>query len=259
MASKSSPAITLYRGWNTPNQYVWSPFVTKIEFRLRTSRTSYTCGVGGPRSGPRGKIPYLELKYPGSAPELLSDSTLILKTLCERDIVKDVNAGLEGGETGQDLAVRALLEDKLYFLQGRERWVQNYYTMRDHALWSIPYPMRVLIGLLAYRANVNRLYGQGAGRFSDAETRALIEDVWSGVSRLLEDSRRKAGDGECFWVLGGQEPTEADATVFGFVVSNLVCDAAPDTRRLLKGDFEICVEYAKRVHRAWFPDYEMWS
>ncbi|KAJ4359903.1 uncharacterized protein N0V89_000460 [Didymosphaeria variabile] len=258
MASKSSPAITLYRGWNTPNQYVWSPFVTKVEFRLRTSNMSYTCGVGGPRSGPRGKIPYLEITRPGSASELLSDSTLILKTLCERAIVRDVNAGLEGIKTGQDLAVRALLEDRLYFLQGRERWVQNYYTMRDHALWSIPYPMRVLIGLLAFRANVNKFYEQGAGRFSDAETRALIKDVWAGVSGLLEESRRKAHGGECFWVLGGKEPTEADATVFGFVVSNLVCDAAPETRGLLKEDFGVCVEYAERVHRAWFPDYEMW-
>lgn len=259
MASKSSPVITLYRGWNTPNQYVWSPFVTKVEFRLRTSPTPYTPSVGGPRSGPRGKIPYLELNSPDAPPELLSDSTLILKSLSERGLVGDVNAGLSGLQRAQDLAVRALLEEKLYFLQGRERWVKNYYTMRDHALWAVPYPMRVVIGLLAYRANVRKMYEQGAGRLSDAEMRALIREVWDGVSALLEESRRMAPRDECFWVLGGKEPTEADATVFGFVVGNLVCDAAPDTRRLLKGEFPVVVEYAERIHARWFPDYEMWT
>ncbi|KAF2443205.1 hypothetical protein P171DRAFT_433511 [Karstenula rhodostoma CBS 690.94] len=258
MASKSSPAITLYRGWNTPNQYVWSPFVTKVEFRLRTSHTPYTCGVGGPRSGPRGKIPYLDFTPPDAPPELLSDSTLILKAFSERGVVRDVNGGLSSMQRGQDLAIRALLEDRLYFMQGRERWVQNYYTMRDHALWAIPYPMRLVIGLLAYRANVRKLYEQGAGRFSDAESRALVRDVWGGVSGLLEESRRTAPRDGCFWVLGRKEPTEADATVFGFVVSNLVCDAAPDTRRLLKGEFPVVVEYAERIHGRWFPDYDMW-
>ncbi|KAK7187764.1 hypothetical protein DPSP01_010812 [Paraphaeosphaeria sporulosa] len=259
MASKSSPAITLYRGWNTPSQYVWSPFVTKVEFRLRTSHVPYTCGVGGPRAGPRGKIPYLEITPLDAPTELLSDSTLILRTFTERGVVNDVNTGLTGVQQGQDLAVRALLEDRLYFLQGRERWVNNYYTMRDHALWSIPYPMRLVIGLLAYRANVRKLYEQGAGRFSDAETRALIRDVWGGVSGLLGESRRAAPRDACFWVLGGKEPTEADATLFGFVVSNLVCDAAPETRELLKGEFPVVVEYAERIHGRWFPDYEIWT
>jgi glutathione S-transferase len=258
MASKSSPAITLYRGWNTPTQYVWSPFVTKVEFRLRTSHTPYAAGVGGPRSGPRGKIPYLEIGPLDAPAELLSDSAIILKTLSERAVVTDVNEGLSGLQKGQDLAVRALFEDRLYFLQGRERWVNNYYIMRDHALWSIPYPMRVVIGLLAYRANVRKLYEQGSGRFSDAETRALIRDVWAGVSGMLEESRRKTPGKDCFWVLGGEEPTEADATVFGFVVSNLVCDAAPETRKLLKDEFPVVVEYAERIHGRWFPEYEMW-
>lgn len=259
MTSKSSPAITLYRGWNTPNKYVWSPFVTKVEFRLRTSQTNYTCGVGGPRSGPRGKIPYLEITHPNEPTDLLSDSALILNTLSERAVVKTVNADLTAAQRGQDLAVRALLEDRLYFFQGRERWIQNYYVMRDHAMWSIPYPMRIVIGLLAYRANVSKMYEQGCGRFSDEETRDMVRDMWSGVSGMLEESRRKARGDECFWVLGGREPTEADATLFGFVVSNLVCDAAPTTRKLLKEEFPVCVEYAERVHKAWFPDYEIWG
>jgi hypothetical protein len=85
-----------------------------------------------------------------------------------------------------------------------------------------------------------------------------VREIWDGVSGVLEESRRGANSEDCFWVLGGEGPTEADSTVFGFVVSTLVCDAAPQTRELVKSEFPVVVEYAERIHRRWFPDYDMW-
>jgi hypothetical protein len=130
--------------------------------------------------------------------------------------------------------------------------------MRDHVLGSIPYPLRIVIGMLAYRGNVKKLHDQGAGRFSDAEIRGFIREIWEGVNGMLVESRRKVKDGECFWMLGGAEPTEADATLFGFVTSTLVCKAGPESRALLKGEFPVVVEYAEKIHERCFADYEMW-
>ncbi|KAF2242443.1 hypothetical protein BU26DRAFT_524558 [Trematosphaeria pertusa] len=259
MGSNPKPNITLYRGWDESGRYVWSPFVTKVEFRLRTSEAPYTCAVGSTRSGPKGKIPYVELMTPNNPTECLADSSLIIKDFSDRGLITDVNARLSPAERGQDLAVRALMEDKLCFCHTYERWIKHYYIMRDHALWSIPYPMRVVIGVLAYRGNVRKLHDQGTGRFTDAEIRGLIKEVWEGVNGMLEESRRRGKQGECFWVLGGDEPTEADATVFGFVVSVLVCDAGPESRELIKKEFPVVVEYAELIHKRWFPDYEMWA
>lgn len=259
MASKSQPSITLYRGWDEKGRYVWSPFVTKVEFRLRTSNASYTNAIGSTRSGPRGKIPYVEVTRPNQESECLADSTLILKDLSERGLIIDVNARLTPSERGRDLAIRALMEDKLCFCTTHERWIKNYYTMRDHALWSIPYPMRLLVGILAYRGNVRKLHDQGTGRFTDTEIRAIVKEVWEGVSGMLQESQRQAKSGEPFWILGGEKPTEADATVFGFAVSILVCDAGPQSQELVKSEFPIVVEYAERIHRRWFPDYELWA
>lgn len=262
MNPKPSPAITLYRGWNTPTKHVWSPFVTKLEFRLRTSSLAYTSSAGSPRSAPKGKIPYLELSdptTPNHLPQCLADSAIIIQKLASAGVIADLNANLSPVHKGHDLAIRALLEDKLYFYTGRERWVQNYYTMRDHVLCSIPYPLRIVIGNLVYRANVRKMYEQGCGRFSDAEVRAFVREIWDGVNGLLGESRRTAKGEGCFWVLGGPEPTEADATVFGFVVSTLVCDAAPESRQLVKSEFPDVVEYAQRIHTRWFPDYELWQ
>lgn len=93
---------------------------------------------------------------------------------------------------------------------------------------SIPWPIRPLIGLLAYRGMARTLHGQGTGRFSSEEIAEFRHDVWADVDALLAEARTKAppADGEApFWVLGGSGPTEADATVYGFIATGLLCAA----------------------------------
>jgi hypothetical protein len=45
----------------------------------------------------------------------------------------------------------------------------NYYTMRDHILATLPWPMRVLMGNLIYRGAIKTLNGQGTGRYTAEE------------------------------------------------------------------------------------------
>lgn len=185
---------------------MWSPYVVKLEARLRFAGVRYTTDVGSPKSAPRGKIPYIELRDPSSAsPLLLSDSGLIIKNLIERGTLPDLNDRLGPAERSHDVALRALLEEKLYFYhvslihfflalvslgfntsQSHERWIQNYYTMRDHALWSIPYPVRVLVGMLVYRNITATLHGQGTGRFTADEIAAFRFEIWEGLNALRE-------------------------------------------------------------------------
>jgi hypothetical protein len=95
--------------------------------------------------------------------------------------------------------------------------------MRDHVLWQLPYPVRVLVGLLIHRNTVSMLHGQGVGRLSAEEIALFRGEIWEHFSDLLAD-RRTPGS-EPFWLLGGKEPTEADASLFGFIVSALICKA----------------------------------
>jgi len=120
MAAKSTPQpqMTLYRGWESPGAYVWSPFVTKVELRLRLDGLSYRTEAGSLSKAPKGKIPYLAVSGTGSdniGPSILSDSTLIIGKLVEDGLVQHFNAKLSPTERAHDLALRALLEDKLYF------------------------------------------------------------------------------------------------------------------------------------------------
>ncbi|KAH3153240.1 hypothetical protein KXW80_008325 [Aspergillus fumigatus] len=242
-----SSKITLYRGFPDQGQFIWSPFVTKLEARLRFAGLSYENRAGSIREAPRGKIPYLAIrKKPSPSPlgvssddndndddvHVLADSTLIIKRLIEWGVLPDLNARLAPTERAQDLGLRAFLEEKFYFYSSRERWTQNYYTMRDHVLASVPYPLRVVVGLLVYRNIAHTLHGQGTGRYTDDEIASFQREIWDCISQVLSAAKAKAAknttsdkNDELFWLLAGDEPTEADATLFGFIISTLVCTA----------------------------------
>jgi hypothetical protein len=110
----------------------------------------------------------------------------------------------------------------------RERWIDNFYIQRDHVLVALPYPLRVLVGMMIYRGHQQTLHGQGTGRYTSEEVRALREEIWTTLEGLLEESRKKAlargGTDDCFWCLGGNEPTDCDTTLFGFVCSALIAN-----------------------------------
>jgi hypothetical protein len=257
MDTKSQAKLVVHRGADRPGQYVWSPFVTKLEFRHRLSSLPYACGAAGPFAGPKGKIPWVELFVTGQEREVLADSSLITTSLVGKGLLGDLNAHLSAREKGRDLAVRAMLEDKLFFYNTHERWIDNYYTMRDYSLSKVPFPQRTLFGYLGYRGIVRKLQDQGTGRFSDEEIRSFRQEIWESVNAFLEDSRKGARSGECFWVLGGEEPTEADSTVYGFIASTLVADVGPESKRIVQA-FPTVIDYATRIHGHFFPDYEVW-
>ncbi len=98
--------------------------------------------------------------------------------------------------------------------------------MRDKTLESIPYPIRVVVGLLVYHKSMGTFYGQGTSRFSPEELTCLKEQVWESVNALLEESKKgKDEEWDIFWAFGGETPTEADAVLFGFIVGALVSAA----------------------------------
>lgn len=124
MSSQQPP--TLYRGWPEKSCYVWSPFVTKVEFHLRYSKITHNIETGSTRSSPKGKVPYINLGTTEN-PEMLSDSTIIINRLAEVGKIPNLNASLSADQKLQDLAIRALLEDKLYFYNVRNSLPSFFY------------------------------------------------------------------------------------------------------------------------------------
>ncbi|KAI1470473.1 putative glutathione S-transferase [Daldinia caldariorum] len=275
MATQETDAnldITVFRGFKETGKYIWSPFVIKLEARLRFGGVRYKTDVGSPRVGPKGKIPYIECRDLSASPlqggkrnsseqkVQLGDSTLIAKTLTEWGVLPDLSAGLDPSKKLQDLAVKALLEEKLYFFENWEHWIQHYYDKRDTILWSVPYPMRIIVGFLLYRSIAATLHGQGTGRFTAKEIEEFRHEIWETIGAQLVTSRSssKGGDKEPFWILGGEQPTEADACLFGFIVAAWISTAGPKSRQDIK-EFPVLLDYAGRIHERYFPDYEKWA
>jgi hypothetical protein len=120
----------------------------------------------------------------------------------------------------------------------------------------------VLIGNKIYSTHTTTLHGQGVGRYSDSEAKLLREEIWSQLNGLLLDSlnqtQAQAQKDKPFWVLGGENPTECDTTVFGFISSALIAESGPETREFVRG-LEGLMEYARRIHFRWFGEYEIWE
>ncbi|KAF1983199.1 hypothetical protein K402DRAFT_396905 [Aulographum hederae CBS 113979] len=257
--------LTLFRGWDAPTSYVWSPFVTKLEFRLRLATLPYKPAAGSPKSAPTGKIPYISLTT-SSGVTKMGDSALITAHLASLSLLTDLNARLSASSRAHDAGLKALLEDRLYFFNMRERWLDpvNFYAQRDHVLHAVPYPIRVVIGAKIYRSHISTLHDLGVGRYSDAEVVAFQEEVWMALEDMLAESLAKAdekgldGERRCFWCLGGTEPTECDTTVFGFVSSMLVATSSPRSRKFVVG-LPSMMEYVNRIHETYFADYEKWE
>jgi hypothetical protein len=110
--------ITLFRGSDDQGCYVWSPFVTKLEFRLRISHVSYKTAAGSMKTAPTGKIPYVEISEkdrPDVSKTSIGDSALIASYFAEHGLIHDLKEHLDATTKAQDLAMRALVEDRLYF------------------------------------------------------------------------------------------------------------------------------------------------
>lgn len=103
-------SLQLYRGWLEQDEYVWSPFVIKLEARFRFAGVTYISEAGCTMTAPKGKIPYVEFPSCASAGTTrIRDSTLIIKRLVEVGLLPDLNGILSMEDKARDIATRALL------------------------------------------------------------------------------------------------------------------------------------------------------
>lgn len=104
------------------------PLRHKTGGRPRFSNIPYRTEQGSIPKAPRGKVPYVSIQIGEQPPQTLADSTLITKALIEQGYVEDLNQRLSPTERMHDLALKALLEDKLYPYQVRVKSLRTTVT-----------------------------------------------------------------------------------------------------------------------------------
>ncbi len=123
--TKEFRRITVFAGRHESGHYNWSPFVNKLQARLRFASVPYDITASSLSQAPKGKIPYIRLSNDASPDSsktaepsnFIGDTHLITKHLMGTGDLPNLNQDLAPVEFAQDLALSALLEDKIYFMQ----------------------------------------------------------------------------------------------------------------------------------------------
>ncbi|KAL1311364.1 hypothetical protein AAFC00_001535 [Neodothiora populina] len=79
------------------------------------------------------------------------------------------------------------------------------------------------------------------------------EEIWVSLNELLNAARVDRSR-DPFWCLGGDNPTEADVTLFAFVSSILAGTSCPESSALLRS-LPAIMNYTDLIHQAFFSDY----
>jgi len=109
---ESRALLTVFTSDHDHTAYSYSPFCTKLHFRLRHGEIAYTDGQGSRGKAPKKKIPYVRFEDTGT---LMGDTSLVIQKLVELGKLEDLNTGLSPDTRAADYALRAMIEDRLYY------------------------------------------------------------------------------------------------------------------------------------------------
>lgn len=216
-----------------------SPFVMKAETLLKMAPLPYRIDTGGFTKAPKGKLPYID-----DGGLVVADSTFIRWHL-EKKYGVDFDRGLDAAQKATAWAFEKMIEDNLYWVLVHDRWVDdaNFRNGPMRFFDRVPAPIRPLVVPMIRRKVRSALHGQGMGRHSNDEIRALGEKSVNALADFL-------GDKPFFF---GAEPTGVDATVFAFVCG-LLCPHFTSPTRTAAEAHDNLRRYVGRMTARFYPD-----
>jgi len=158
-----------------------------------------------------------------------------------------------------------------------ERFYENFHvTQRLGPLAGLSWGVRHVAAFFVWQYSRLMLYFQGTGRYAPDELKRLRREAVGTLADYAGAAMAKAAGGasEPFWILGGEQPTEADFTLFGYL-ANMCYSSGPQVSSPFRlGDGELTsrcrnpfttdlvrqhkplVSYVERIHRKYFPDFK---
>ena len=214
-----------------------SPFVIKAEVLLKMSGLPYETAIGDVLKAPKRKLPWID---DGST--IVADSTLIRLHLEDRYGI-EFDRGLSTQERAVAWSVEKMLEDHLYWIVVRERWMDDaaFDGGPRRFFDKVPALARPLVIAMVRREVRRNLHGQGMGRHTLADMQRIAGRSIDALAAILGDRP---------W-LGGKEPCGADAAGFAFVAGLLCPHFDTGTRRHAQRHANL-VAYRDRGMGRWF-------
>jgi hypothetical protein len=222
-----------------------SPYPIKLETFLRMNNIKYVNDFDEAMSD-KQKSPWITING-----ENISDSQLAIEYLTKKFNL-DVNKGLDDKDLSVSRAMRFLIEQDFYWCLVQDRWVYpgGKHVPELFAPWevvSLPTEVeRFLIVNFASKMIAKQSFAQGMGRHSREEVESMgIKDL-EAISTFLGNKTFMFGD----------EVTELDCVVFGFLCMILFCSPKESVyyNKVMK-DLTNLVDFTERIKEKYWPDW----
>lgn len=216
-----------------------SPFCIKADILLQLSGQPFERKPGSLRKAPKGKLPVLV-----DSETIVPDSTFIRLHLESRYGV-DFDRGLTAERRGACWALEKMLEEQLYWVVVRERWLHDGNFAKGPAVFfrAIPAPLRGLVTAMVRRKIASTLRAHGIGRHSENEQIVLAARALDAAAAILGERA----------YLGGDEPVGADATLGAFMLAG-TCPLFESRVARLIGERKTLADYTQRIGARFFPE-----
>lgn len=215
-----------------------SPFVLRLETYLRLAKIPYQLDYEEP-TGPKDKSPWVTWNG-----EDIADSQIIIERL-GRHYGKDFTSRLTAEQQAAARAISLMVTEHLCW--GLRVW--RYELDRGRAVMqsmqNMPLYMRLGMPLLRWRI-MRDLRVQGIGRHSPEEVEDMVKKDLAAISLYLGEKAFLMGD----------EPSEVDCTVFGFLAQLKWNYPGSPYEAMLETDFLNLSGYILRMKGKLWPDWD---
>lgn len=232
--------ITLYQfppAFGLPNA---SPFCLKLELYLCMTglpyRNRYTVDL---HRAPKGKLPWID-----DDGTVVADSGLIIEYL-KNKYGDTLDRDLTPVQSANALAITRLIEEHLYWAVLHDRWISaaGWELTRPAFFGAMPWPLRLIVPVVARRSMRAELHGHGMGRHAPEQIHALgIADV-DALAALL---------GEQDYFLGSHARS-IDAVAAAFLANILMVPLETPVKHAAAAHPNL-VAYCRRMAQQYFPD-----
>ncbi|KAL4218351.1 hypothetical protein ACF0H5_023088 [Mactra antiquata] len=233
-----SDTVILHQFPRGPYAPSMSAFCIKLETFLRMANVPYK-NVHGYKTGPKGKIPWIEYNN-----EIFGDSEMIMAYLNEK-LEINLNKNLTPEQKAIARAFQKLVDEHMYWTVLMERWVFRRSDTIKAKLSKLPSIVLWEIG----RRTKNMAHAHGIGRHSQPEMEKILLEDLTAISDFLGDKQFMFGD----------EPTQVDCAIFGHLIQ--VKHHVPDTvkaKQVLQDSESLSNlnNYYERLKQKYWPDWD---
>lgn len=184
--------LTLYGFGESLGLLDASHFVLKVHAycTLNGIPFEFNGNVDNLRKAPKGKLPYIE-----DDGQIIPDSFFIIEYLKEKH-GDSLDANLSDDQKALSHLVTTALDEGLYWALIHSRWVDDaaWELVKVDFFGGMPFPLKVIVPIVARKDVRKSLRAQGYGRHSEPELTQIANKSLQSLSDLLGDKAFFFGD-----------------------------------------------------------------